>query len=259
MANGIIIVDKPADWTSHGRRREAAGRLGNARWATVARWIPLATGVLPIFVGQATQASFAESAKGISGRPASACHRHPGRHRHLRAAPVRWCRTAAVGTVLPISPENFQAAPMYSAIKIGGKLYELARQEAVVVRRGLSPFALGCWAVRGPDWRLRVVCSQGDIYRTLCRDIGRRWAAAAAWPPCGRTMATGFTVRRRDWSRCGRRRGLLRPVDSCSESSAYVLPTPWAVACCRSGKSVSNVEPLPESTGSTTGRAIFCA
>ena len=140
MANGIIIIDKPADWTSMDVCAKLRGILKTKKVGHAGTLDPMATGVLPVFVGQATRGvSFAESGdkeylaalrlglvtntQDTSGQALYRTEELPDR--------------AALEAVLPrFTGEISQLPPMYSAIKIGGKkLYELARQGKEVERR----------------------------------------------------------------------------------------------------------------------------
>ena len=140
MANGIIIIDKPADWTSMDVCAKLRGILKTKKVGHAGTLDPMATGVLPVFVGQATRGvSFAESGdkeylaalrlglvtntQDTSGQVLHRTEELPDR--------------AALEAALPrFTGEISQLPPMYSAIKIGGKkLYELARQGKEVERR----------------------------------------------------------------------------------------------------------------------------
>lgn len=84
MANGIIIIDKPADWTSMDVCAKLRGILKERRIGHGGTLDPMATGVLPVFVGNATRAvEFAEKGdKEYIGRaPPGSCDKHPGYHR----------------------------------------------------------------------------------------------------------------------------------------------------------------------------------
>ena len=66
MPNGIIIIDKPAGWTSMDVCAKLRGILHEKRVGHAGTLDPMATGVLPVFVGQATKAvSFAEGGKKV--------------------------------------------------------------------------------------------------------------------------------------------------------------------------------------------------
>ena len=169
MANGIIIIDKPADWTSMDVCAKLRGILKTKKVGHAGTLDPMATGVLPVFVGQATRGvSFAESGDkeylavlrlglvtNTQDTSGQALHR-------TEELPDR----AALEAVLPrFTGEISQLPPMYSAIKIGGKkLYELARQGKEVERRPrpVTIHALELVEQTAPgDYVLRVRCSKG--------------------------------------------------------------------------------------------------
>ena len=239
MANGIIIIDKPADWTSMDVCAKLRGILKTKKVGHAGTLDPMATGVLPVFVGQATRGvSFAEiRGQGVSGRPCgwalSPTRRTPpgrrctGRRQHAGTR-------AALEAVLPrFTGEISQLPPMYSAIKIGGKkLYELARQREGGGAHvpGPSPSTpWSWWSRRLPDdYVLRVRCSKGTYVRTLCHDIGQALGCGGCMAALRRTMAAGFTlVRRRDaGAGAGGGRG---------PAAAGGLPVPGSsgLLCCR--------------------------
>ena len=202
MANGIIIIDKPADWTSMDVCAKLRGILKTKKVGHAGTLDPMATGVLPVFVGQATRGvSFAESGdkeylavlrlglvtdtQDTSGQ---VLHR-------TEALPDR----VALEAVLPrFTGEISQLPPMYSAIKIGGKkLYELARQGKEVERRPrpVTIHALEVVEQTGPNcYTLRVRCSKGTYVRTLCHDIGAALGCGGCMSALRRTEAAGFSL-----------------------------------------------------------------
>ena len=202
MANGIIIIDKPADWTSMDVCAKLRGILKTKKVGHAGTLDPMATGVLPVFVGQATRGvSFAESGDkeylavlrlglvtNTQDTSGQALHR-------TEELPDR----AALEAVLPrFTGEISQLPPMYSAIKIGGKkLYELARQGKEVERRPrpVTIHALELVEQTAPgDYVLRVRCSKGTYVRTLCHDIGQALGCGGCMAALRRTMAAGFTL-----------------------------------------------------------------
>ena len=203
MANGIIIIDKPADWTSMDVCAKLRGILKTKKVGHAGTLDPMATGVLPVFVGQATRGvSFAESGDkeylavlrlglvtNTQDTSGQALHR-------TEELPDR----AALEAVLPrFTGEISQLPPMYSAIKIGGKkLYELARQGKEVERRPrpVTIHALELVEQTAPgDYVLRVRCSKGTYVRTLCHDSGQALGCGGCMAALRRTMAAGFTLR----------------------------------------------------------------
>ena len=179
MAAGIIIIDKPRDWTSQDvaarlRRVFATKRIGHGGTLD-----PMATGVLPIFVGRATRAvEFFEQAQKeyiATLRLGLMTDTEDTTGNVLETRPVNVTR-AEVETVLSrFLGKQQQLPPMYSAVKIQGKkLYELARQGKTVERqpRQIEIFTLELLEAREDEYDLRVSCSKGTYIRTLCKDIG---------------------------------------------------------------------------------------
>jgi len=202
MANGIIIIDKPADWTSMDVCAKLRGILKTKKIGHAGTLDPMATGVLPVFVGQATKAvEFAEkgSKEYIAGlRLGITTNTEDTSGEVLTQTDVTVTR-ADVEAVLPrFMGKISQIPPMYSAIKIGGKkLYELARKGVEVERkaREITIEELEILDEISPEeYLIRVVCSKGTYIRTLCHDIGAALGCGAAMSSLRRTMAAGFTI-----------------------------------------------------------------
>ena len=187
--NGILLVDKPADWTSHDVVAKLRGVFGERRIGHAGTLDPMATGLLVVFLGRATKAvSFAEAqekryiarlrlgvvtdTQDITGNVLSQSEQHVTRA-ELEAA------------LEAFRGEIRQIPPMYSAIKVNGKrLYDVARRGGEVAREP-RPIMIHRLAVIGcvdGDWLLDVTCSKGTYIRTLCHDIGASLG-------CGGTLA----------------------------------------------------------------------
>lgn len=199
--NGILLVDKPPDFTSHDVVAKLRGMLHERRIGHSGTLDPMATGLLVVFVGRATRAvEFAESdekeyiagirtglatdTQDISGKVLSSCGHRPAREEFAAALP------AFLG-------EQQQIPPMYSAIKIGGKkLCDLARKGIKVERRPrtITIHALELLGENNGDFLLRVACSKGTYVRTLADDIGRKLGTGAALSSLRRTRAGAFSV-----------------------------------------------------------------
>lgn len=200
--NGIILVDKPADWTSHDIVAKLRGILRERRVGHSGTLDPMATGLLAVFVGRATRAvQFAEShnkryvaslrcgystdTQDTSGRVTAQTGISP--------------TEAELMAVLPeFTGEISQIPPMYSAIKVSGKkLYELARKGETVERkpRTVNISELSLVGRDGDDFVLSVSCSKGTYIRTLCNDIGERLGCLACMSALRRTNAGPFDVR----------------------------------------------------------------
>ena len=203
MPNGILIIDKPSDWTSMDVCARVRRLLGERRVGHAGTLDPMATGVLPVFVGRATRAvEFA--AEGEKEYVAG-----------LRLGVVTDTQDTS-GTVLEERPvadlhqdldrvlERFrgdilQVPPMYSAVKVKGqKLYQLARKGVEVERkpRPVTIHSLELEEQESPrDFILRVRCSKGTYVRTLCHDIGAALGCGGTMYSLRRTAACGFTER----------------------------------------------------------------
>lgn len=199
--NGIILIDKPQDWTSHDVVAKLRGILHERRIGHSGTLDPLATGLLVVFVGRATRAvEFAEAdskeyiaglrlglstdTQDISGNVIAECSDLPDE------GAVRRAVNSFIGDIE-------QIPPMYSAIKIGGnKLYELARKGQSVERapRKITVSSIEIIGREGGDYLLKIACSKGTYVRTLCNDIGASLGCGACMSSLRRISAGAFSV-----------------------------------------------------------------
>lgn len=199
--NGIILIDKPQDWTSHDVVGKLRGILHERRIGHSGTLDSLATGLLVIFVGRATRAvEFAEAdtkeyiaglrlgvstdTQDITGRVIDSSEEVPDEYQ-LRKV------------LESFKGELEQIPPMYSAIKVNGKkLYELARKGESVERkpRHITVFELDIAGRSDDDYILRVSCSKGTYVRTLCNDIGLALGCGGCMSSLRRTKAGVFSV-----------------------------------------------------------------
>ena len=202
MANGIVIIDKPADWTSMDVCAKIRGILREKRVGHGGTLDPMATGVLPVFVGQATRAvEFAENSKKeyVAGlRLGLVTNTQDTSGETLETHPVTVSRTDVEQAMAAFLGDIQQIPPMYSAIKINGqKLYDLARKGKTVERkpRSITIYELEpLEQVNETDYLIRCVCSKGTYIRTLCHDIGAKLGCGGTLYSLRRTMAAGFTL-----------------------------------------------------------------
>lgn len=202
MANGIIVIDKPQEWTSMDVCAKIRGVLHERRVGHAGTLDPMATGVLPVFVGRATRAvEFAsESEKEyIAGlKLGVVTNTQDTTGQVVEERPVEADRAALEGALAAFRGEITQIPPMYSALKRDGKkLYELARAGKEVERapRPVTIHALEVAEQTGPNcYTLRVRCSKGTYVRTLCHDIGQALGCGGTMYSLRRTMAAGFTL-----------------------------------------------------------------
>ena len=271
MANGIIIIDKPAGWTSMDVCAKLRGILKTKKIGHAGTLDPMATGVLPVFVGQATRAvSFAEGGEKeyVAGlRLGRTTNTQDTEGQTLTQSPVTVGREELEAVLPRFTGEISQIPPMFSAIKINGqKLYDLARQGKEVERkaRAVTIFALEVVEqVSETDYILRIRCSKGTYVRTLCHDIGQALGCGGCMFSLRRTMAAGFTL---DESVTLERmqeggEALLRPTDSLfRDRPDYRLKTEKQEERCRNGNPFFIQESLPEGEYRIYGRegAFLC-
>lgn len=198
--NGILLIDKPQDWTSSDVVAKLRGILHERRIGHSGTLDPLATGLLVVFIGRATRAvEFAEAdskeyiaslrlgvktdTQDITGNVLSECECDISEDK-LNEALSRF-----VGDIE-------QIPPMYSAIKVGGKkLYELARRGEEIERkaRKINISKLEIMSHDG-DYVLDVSCSKGTYIRTLCNDIGDYLACGGCMSQLRRVKAGVFDI-----------------------------------------------------------------
>ena len=236
MPNGIVIIDKPADWTSMDDCAKLRGILKEKRVGHGGTLDPMATGVLPVFVGQATRAvEFAENSQKeyVAGlRLGLVTNTQDVTGETLETHPVNAARADVEAALEAFRGDIQQIPPMFSAIKINGqKLYNLARQGKEVERkpRSITIYELEVLEqVTETDYLIRCRCSKGTYLRTLCHDIGQALGCGGAMYSLRRTMAAGFTledcVELPDVQEQGA--ALLRPADSLfTDCPALTLPS----------------------------------
>lgn len=254
MPSGIIIINKPAGWTSMDVCAKLRGIFHEKRVGHAGTLDPMATGVLPVFVGQATKAvSFAESGEKeylARLRLGLTTDTQDTTGTVLSELPVTVTEEDLRAVLPRFTGEIEQIPPMYSAVKVQGrKLYELARKGAEVERkpRAVTIFALELLEQTGKnEYALRVRCSKGTYIRTLCHDIGAVLGCGGAMSALERTMAAGFTLSEAVTLEQvqAQKEALLRPTDSLFRSyGAYHIADAETERRCRCGNPVrSDVE-----------------
>ncbi len=199
--NGIIVIDKPAGWTSHDVIGKLRGLFRERRIGHGGTLDPMATGVLPVFVGRATRAvPFCENAeKEYIGtlRPGVMTDTQDITGTVLETRACSVTEDDMLSVIPRFLGEQCQLPPMYSAIKVGGKkLYELARKGVEVERkpRTVTISEIELVGESSGDFILRIVCSKGTYIRTLFADIGEALGCGACLSSLRRTRAGRFTL-----------------------------------------------------------------
>jgi tRNA pseudouridine55 synthase len=202
VADGVIVVDKPAQWTSHDVVSRMRGIAGTRRVGHLGTLDPIATGVLPLMIGQATRLArfwdgsekeyeavvrfgFATSTYDRAGEPCG-----PDTTPNITAEQIEAC-------LAPMRGEIEQTPPPVSAKKINGvPAYKLARKNIAVE---LSPvkvsiYELSLLGVEGTQARLRVRCSAGTYVRSIAHQLGLSLGCGAHIDSLVRTRSGPFRI-----------------------------------------------------------------
>jgi tRNA pseudouridine55 synthase len=162
---------------------------------------PMATGVLPVFVGRATRGveffEHAEKTYEAVLRLGIATDTEDITGTVLEEKPVAVTAELLEQVLEQFRGEIYQVPPMYSALKINGqKLCDLARKGKEVERqsRPITIFELVCLEFTGERAVLRVRCSKGTYIRTLCKDIGAALGCGGCMESLRRTAAGDYTI-----------------------------------------------------------------
>ena len=246
--NGIVIIDKPQGWTSQDvtarlRRVFQTRRIGHGGTLD-----PMATGVLPVFVGRGTRGvEFFEHAEktyetvlrlGLTTDTED-----------ISGEVLTRCDAFVTGEQLENVLERFrgeilQVPPMYSALKINGqKLVDLARKGKTVERqpRPITIHELTLLGMEADGIRLRVRCSKGTYIRTLCKDIGEALGCGGCMAALRRVQAGEYTIDEavplQELLDCENPEAFLRPVDSMFRNYPAVTLSEKQELRCRNGNS----------------------
>ena len=201
--NGVILVHKPHGFTSFDVVAKLKGVLSTKKLGHGGTLDPMATGVLPIFVGSATKAADLDpddtkvyKAKMLLGVRTSTADTE-GEVLEKRAVDgVDEQRLQSVFALF--LGTQAQVPPMYSAVKINGTpLYKLARKGVEVERkaRNITIFSIGLLGGAGEhEFEILVHCTKGTYIRTLIEDIGNALGCGACMSGLLRTKSGSFEI-----------------------------------------------------------------
>jgi tRNA pseudouridine55 synthase len=178
--DGVIIVDKPAGWTSHDVVAKMRGLAKTRKVGHLGTLDPIATGVLPVVIGKATRLSqfYTRSDKIYEGvvRFGWSTHSYDSAGEPTSEPRAISLDPAELESALERFRGEFdQVPPPVSAKKVDGRrAYELARKSEVVT---LAPvrvhvYELSVLAIDGGEARLRVHCSGGTYVRSIAHELG---------------------------------------------------------------------------------------
>ena len=199
--NGIVIVDKPMDWTSQDVTAKLRGVFQTRRIGHGGTLDPMATGVLPVFVGRATRGveffEHAEKTYEATLRLGLVTDTEDVTGAVLERHAVHVTQQQFLEVLGQFRGEIMQIPPMYSALKVNGqKLCDLARKGKQVQRqpRPITIYGLDCLEFSGDTAKLRVHCSKGTYIRTLCKDIGAALGCGGCMAALRRVSAGSYTI-----------------------------------------------------------------
>ena len=255
--NGIVIVDKPQGWTSQDVTARLRRVFGTRRIGHGGTLDPMATGVLPVFVGRATRGvEFFEHARKEYEtllRPGIVTDTQDITGTVLETREVALDDAGIEAALAGFRGGILQVPPMYSALKVNGqKLCDLARRGKTVDRqpRPITIHALEYLGMEGDCLRLRVDCSKGTYIRTLCQDIGQALGCGGCMEALRRTRAGEYTISQavplQELLDSENPAQYLRPVDSMFANHPMVSLTANQERRCRNGNAFSVT--LPEGT-----------
>ena len=199
--DGILVLDKPSGITSNAALQRSKRLLGAAKAGHAGTLDPLASGVLPLLLGEATKFSsflldadkeyLADVRLGVRTTTGDA------EGEVVSHGAVQVDDAALESALGRFHGEMDQVPPMHSALKYGGRpLYEMARQGVTVPRapRRIAIRALELLERSGDVLRIRVSCSKGTYVRVLAEDLGAALGCGAHLAALRRTAAGGFRV-----------------------------------------------------------------
>ena len=269
--NGIVIVDKPQDWTSQDvtarlRRVFNPRRIGHGGTLD-----PMATGVLPVFVGRGTRGveffEHAEKAYETVLRLGLTTDTEDVWGETLEEHSVEFTSEKLEAVLESFRGEILQVPPMYSALKVNGqKLCDLARKGKEVERkpRPITIHELTLLEMGENTLRLRVKCSKGTYIRTLCKDIGQALGCGGCMQELRRVSAGEYTIEEavplQQLLETEHPEQYLRGVDTMFRNYPETKLTPNQEKRCRNGNSFT--VNLPEGTYraySQTGEFLMLA
>ena len=246
--NGIVIIDKPQGWTSQDVTARLRRVFNTRRIGHGGTLDPMATGVLPVFVGRGTRGveffEHAEKTYETVLRLGLTTDTEDVWGETLEERPVAFTAEKLEEVLESFRGEILQVPPMYSALKVNGqKLCDLARKGKEVERqpRPITIHQLTLLETTENTLRLRVKCSKGTYIRTLCKDIGEALGCGGCMQELRRVTAGEYTIEEAvplqtllETEDPGQ---YLRTVDTMFRNYPEVKLTPNQEKRCRNGNS----------------------
>lgn len=234
--NGVLLLDKPIDFSSNQALQKVKWLYQAAKAGHTGTLDPLATGLLPICLGEATKfaqyVTDADKTYVATIKLGATTTTGDAEGEVLTSAPVDVTQAQFAAVCQQFLGEISQIPPMYSALKHEGKaLYEYAREGVDIARqtRLITIKAITVNEFAGDTAQITVTCSKGTYIRTLAEDIGAALGCGAHLIGLRRTataayqMAQAVTIQQLEAMTIEARDAQLLPVDSAIESLPKVV------------------------------------
>ena len=200
--SGVLVLNKPDGFTSHDAVNKIRRIFHTKKVGHTGTLDPMATGVLPILVGNAVKASSflvtdskcyrAKMVLGIETDTEDTSGKILAEH------PITSSDAEVISAINSFVGESRQIPPMYSALKVNGqKLCDLARQGIEVEREARLINIDRIWGIEklsDNEWQFSASVSKGTYIRTLVADIGKRLGCGGAMSGLCRISSGNFTL-----------------------------------------------------------------
>ena len=232
--NGILLIDKPKGFTSFDVVAKMRGIAHTRKIGHSGTLDPMATGVLPLLIGNATKACDILPNEDKAYRAGFALGKITDTEdisgTVLQTSDIRCTKSQVEAVLTRFTGDIMQVPPMYSAVSVGGKrLYELARK-GIEIERQARPVTVYQLTLEDFDeasqtGTLYIHCGKGTYVRTICHDIGQALGCGAIMTSLRRTMAAGF-----DEGQCITLEEASR-LSECGELESRLLPVEQVFLC----------------------------
>lgn len=258
--SGVLLLDKPIGYSSNQALQKVKWLFQAAKAGHTGTLDPMATGVLPICLGEATKfAQYLTDADktylatiqlGVTTTTADS------EGEVLVEKPVNVSASQLEQACAQFIGEIMQVPPMYSALKVDGKaLYEYARQGVEIARkaRQLTIHSIALQSLGNNIASVLVTCSKGTYIRTLAEDIGQVLGCGAHLAGLRRTETAGYaveetiTIEALEAMELAKRDEILMPVDTAIEDLPAVILDEDAAYYLRQGQAVWQAGQIPDS------------
>ena len=258
--NGVLLLDKPLGFSSNQALQKVKWLYSAAKAGHTGTLDPLATGLLPICLGEATKfaqyVTDADKTYFATIKLGATTTTGDAEGDVLTTAPVNVSPSQFAATCQQFIGEVSQVPPMYSALKHQGKaLYEYAREGVDIERQArlITISAIEVNAFETNIAKITVVCSKGTYIRTLAEDIGANLGCGAHLIGLRRTETAGYllpnamTIEQLEAMPVDARLAMLLPVDSAIESLPKVILNTDAAFYIMQGQAVWQAGKMPNS------------